>query len=74
VSKQKKQYYAVRIGREPGIYLTWEECKAQVDGYAKAQYKGFGSLEEAEAYLGNVKTTKPVCDEPTGAEPPCDVI
>jgi ribonuclease HI len=69
VSKQKKQYYAVRIGREPGIYLTWEECKAQVDGYAKAQYKGFGSLEEAEAYLGNVKTTKPVCDEPTGAEP-----
>jgi ribonuclease HI len=69
VSKQKKQYYAVRIGREPGIYLTWEECKAQVDGYAKAQYKGFGSFEEAEAYLGNVKTNKPDCDEPTGAKP-----
>ena len=69
MSRQKKQYYAVRIGREPGIYLTWEECKAQVDGYAKAQYKGFGSLEEAEAYMGNVKTTRPGCDEPSGAEP-----
>jgi ribonuclease HI len=69
VSKQKKQYYAVRIGREPGIYLTWEECKAQVDGYAKAQYKGFGSLEEARAYLGNVKINNPGCDEPAVAKP-----
>jgi len=74
VSKNKKQYYAVRNGREPGIYRTWEECKAQVDGYAKAQFKGFGSLEEAEAYLGYVKAVKPSgaktsTDKPSDAKP-----
>jgi ribonuclease HI len=69
VSKNKKQYYAVRIGREPGIYRTWDECKAQVDGYAKAQYKGFGSLEEAEEYMGFVNTNKPDARKPSSAEP-----
>jgi ribonuclease HI len=69
VSKNKKQYYAVRIGREPGIYRTWDECKAQVDGYAKAQYKGFGSLEEAEEYMGFVNTNKPDAPKPSSAEP-----
>jgi ribonuclease HI len=69
VSKNKNQYYAVRNGREPGIYRTWEECKAQVDGYAKAQFKGFTSLEEAEAYLGYVKTNNPGADKPSSARP-----
>ena len=69
MSKKRKQYYAVRSGREPGIYLTWEECKAQVDGYAKAQYKGFGSLGEAEAYMGYVKTANPSITKPSRAAP-----
>ncbi len=69
MSKNRKQYYAVRNGREPGIYRTWEECKAQVDGYAKAQYKGFYSIEEANAYLGYVKTTKPGAGKPSAAKP-----
>jgi ribonuclease HI len=68
VSNQRKQYYAVRSGREPGIYRTWAECKSQVDGYAKAQYKGFTSLEEAEAYMGYVKTNKPA-GNPSVARP-----
>jgi ribonuclease HI len=70
VSKKKKQYYAVRSGREPGIYRTWEDCKAQVDGYAKAQYKGFYSLEDANAYLGQVRTNEPVAAKQSGAMPP----
>jgi ribonuclease HI len=69
VSKNRKQYYAVRVGREPGIYRTWEECKTQVDGYAKAQYKGFGSLEEAEEYMGSAKTNKPDARKPSSAQP-----
>jgi len=74
VSKKRKQYYAVRIGREPGIYRTWEECKAQVDGYANAQYKGFGSLEEAEEYMGYVSAArpsgaKPSTNKPSGPKP-----
>ncbi|MBO0857682.1 MAG: ribonuclease HI [Chloracidobacterium sp.] len=69
MSKNRKQYYAVRNGRQPGIYRTWEECKAQVDGYTNAQFKGFTSLEEAEAYMGYVKTNKPEAGKPSSARP-----
>lgn len=30
-----------------------DECKAQVNGYSKALFKSFGSLEEANSYLKN---------------------
>lgn len=47
-----KKFYAVKNGKVPGIYNTWEECKAQVDGYSGAVFKGFDSICEAKAYLG----------------------
>lgn len=47
----KKKYYAVRIGRKPGIYDTWDECNDNVYGYSGAVYKSFFSLEEARAFL-----------------------
>ena len=34
--------YAVRKGRKPGLYHSWEDCKAQVHGYSGAEYKSFG--------------------------------
>ena len=46
-----KKYYAVRVGKTPGIYLTWEDCKAMVDGYPGAKYKSFGSIADAESFL-----------------------
>ena len=46
-----KKYYAVRVGKTPGIYLTWDDCKSMVDGYSGAKYKSFGSLAEAEKFL-----------------------
>ena len=48
----KQKYYAVRQGRKPGIYTTWDECKAQVDGIASI-YKSFPTLEEAEAFMNS---------------------
>lgn len=36
-------------GREKGIFRSWDECKAQVDGFEGAQYKSFESQKEAEA-------------------------
>ena len=47
-----QKYYAVRTGKKPGIYNTWEECKAVVDGYPGAQYKSFKTREKAEAFAG----------------------
>ena len=52
-----KKVYAIKAGRKPGIYNTWDEAKAQVDGYKGAIYKGFTSLDEAKAFMeGNAKT------------------
>lgn len=46
-----KKYYAVRVGKVPGIYLSWDACKAMVDGFPGAKYKSFSNIEEAEAFL-----------------------
>lgn len=45
------KFYAVRIGKKPGIYQTWNDCKAMVDGYPGAQYKSFATRQDAEAFL-----------------------
>ena len=46
-----KKYYAVKKGRNTGIFTSWEPCRASVTGYSGAQYKSFFTLEEAEDYL-----------------------
>jgi hypothetical protein len=30
--RSSPKFYAVKVGRKPGIYLSWEDCKAQTDG------------------------------------------
>lgn len=47
----KKKFYAVRAGHETGIFLTWDECKKQVDGFKGAEYKSFSTMEEAKAWF-----------------------
>jgi len=46
----KKKYYAVRKGLKVGVFETWDECKASVNGYSGAEYKSFSSLKEAQAF------------------------
>ena len=38
-SKSSKKYYAVASGRKPGVYESWDECKAQVYSYPGASHK-----------------------------------
>ncbi len=47
-----KKYYAVKKGKKTGVFKSWAECRAAVEGYPGAEYKGFALLEEANAYLG----------------------
>lgn len=49
-----KKYYAVRVGKTPGIYFTWDACKAMVDGFSGAKYKSFSTITEAEAFLEGI--------------------
>ena len=46
-------------GKKPGIYTSWKECKAMIDGFAGAQYKSFLSFAEAKtAYNKDFKDVK----------------
>lgn len=45
------KFYAVRDGRKTGIFLTWNECKEQIDGYSGASYKSFKTMEEAKNFM-----------------------
>lgn len=48
------KYYAVRKGRKPGIYRTWDACKSHVFKCEGAEYKSFTTEAEALAYMGAV--------------------
>jgi ribonuclease HI len=49
----KPKYYVVWKGRKTGVFSTWQECAAQVQGFVGAQYKSFTSRPAAEqAYRG----------------------
>lgn len=47
--------YAVKVGKVPGIYESWEDCKSNVDGYPGARYKSFNTAGEAALYMGWTK-------------------
>ncbi|KAG7099877.1 hypothetical protein E1B28_001679 [Marasmius oreades] len=49
--KKSLAFYSVRFGRIPGIYMTWDECKPQVEGFTGAKFKKFATQEEAEQFL-----------------------
>lgn len=51
-----KKIYAVKKGKTTGIFMTWEDCKAQVDGFPGAEYKSFADASDAMAYLGIAET------------------
>lgn len=46
------KFYAVKEGRNIGIYTSWDECKKQVDGYKGAVYKSFKTANEAAEFVG----------------------
>ena len=43
--------YAVKRGRDTGIFATWDECKSLTQGFPDAIFKGFRSRREAESFL-----------------------
>lgn len=45
---KKPKYYVVWKGRETGVFTSWEDCKAQTNGFDGAVFKSFESRELAE--------------------------
>ena len=48
------KFYAVKAGLVPGVYTTWDECKAQVEHISGAVYKSFATEAEARAFVNGV--------------------
>jgi ribonuclease HI len=50
------KYYAVKVGKIPGLYFTWQECQKQVNGFSGSIFKSFSTKAEALNFLydGNV--------------------
>jgi hypothetical protein len=49
--RRKKKYYAVTVGRVPGIYDDWDEVERQTTKFSGAKQQGFSTVEEARAFL-----------------------
>lgn len=46
-------FYAVRRGRKTGVFLSWDECRAQVNRFPAARFKKFATEDEAWAFVRN---------------------
>jgi len=47
----RAKYYGVAVGREAGVYGSWAEAKAQVEGFPHNRHASFSTLEEAVDYV-----------------------
>lgn len=45
------KYYAVKKGRNPGIYTSWDSCLKEVKGFSGAVYKSFKTKEDAINFM-----------------------
>lgn len=51
---EKRKFYVVWEGRQPGVYDNWDDCQAQVSMFPGAKYKAFKTQSEAvEAFRGD---------------------
>ena len=46
-----KKYYAVAVGRAPGIYYDWPTCEKQVKHYSGTRFKSFLTHAEAVEFV-----------------------
>ena len=58
----KQKFYAVRNGNKIGVFDTWDECKASVDGFSGAEYKSFKTYDEAIAFINGESIREDIHD------------
>lgn len=57
-------FYAVAKGLQTGLFLTWADCKKQIDGFKGAVYKKFETETEANDFI-STNSNKPPKKEKT---------
>ena len=61
----EKKYYTVKVGRETGIFESWEECQKQIINFSGAVYTKFTDLKAAKDFL-NTKEEENSSDDLSG--------
>lgn len=57
------KFYAVREGRETGVFTNWTDCQKQVTGFKGAKFKSFATEEEAWNFVNGGKAGElPECE------------
>mmetsp|Transcript_21011 Transcript_21011/g.34733 ORF Transcript_21011/g.34733 Transcript_21011/m.34733 type:complete len:324 (+) Transcript_21011:81-1052(+) len=54
-NRKKIKLYAVAVGRKPGIYETWDDCKEQTEKFKAAKFKSFDTKTEAQEFVDKYK-------------------
>jgi viroplasmin and RNaseH domain-containing protein len=44
---ESKNHYGVRRGRTPGVYRSWDDCQAQVEGFSGCKFQSFNQKRDA---------------------------
>ena len=50
---QKKKIYAVKKGRQTGLFASWDACRRMVHGFPGAVFQSFATEQEAAEYLAD---------------------
>jgi len=51
------RYYAVRNGRNNGVYTNWSDCESQVKGHSNNDCKSFTTRDAANAYMSGANSS-----------------
>ncbi|KAI0472315.1 hypothetical protein F4859DRAFT_100595 [Xylaria cf. heliscus] len=65
------KFYAVAVGRQPGVYTDWDVASVAIKGWKAPKYKKFATREEAIEFIranGNEEAQEWLLNE--SAEPP----
>lgn len=58
MATKKSKYYAVREGREKGVFTSWAQCKNAIFGFSGAVYKSFESEVDAREWFNGDSLTQ----------------
>jgi hypothetical protein len=60
--RKVRQYYAVVVGRVPGVYQSWPEANAQVDKFPGQVHRGkFKSINDANHWFDRERSQYEEC-------------
>lgn len=56
--KATVKWYVVLVGRQIGIYNSWDRARKYTEGYSKARFRAFKDFREAKAFFKGMRGEK----------------